>query len=209
MRHSFQWRNLRYVISATFDSIKSKENPRLNEEPTFRQEAQQLPPELIIHIVSLFNDDRQTLKKCCLVSSAWLDLCRSQLYNDFTITITRVKDFLATVDDLERFEGVAKHIKNLIVYCDYHWGKPHQKPMICSHLFRGLLEKLPNLRSLTIRNARFSHSASHQTWKNFSSLCSARVRSLLRMFKLQVTFVHSSILGESCLIHLNNRSLYS
>ncbi|KAI0789545.1 hypothetical protein C8Q75DRAFT_766174 [Abortiporus biennis] len=167
LRHPRQWLNLKYARSSSF--VKLKHNPCLSQE-SLSQEGQRLPSELIIHILSLLGDDRQTLTRCCLVSSAWLDFCRAQFYCNFTMKISKVKDFVATLNDFDRFEHVGKHIKHVVIHGHDHWENPHRKPMICSHLFRELLTRLPNLRSLTIENVRFVHSASHPTWRNVKSL---------------------------------------
>ncbi|KAI0789547.1 hypothetical protein C8Q75DRAFT_807173 [Abortiporus biennis] len=153
-------------VRGSFDSLlRSKNNPPLAQDLSPSPEGQRLPPELIIQIIHLLRYDARALAKCCLVSPSWLDLSRHYLYYETKLTVdAKARSFHPALKTLEVFEGVRKHIKVLVLRCsETHTDKPYKRPAICIHLLTSILEKLPNLKSLHIENARFIHTAQTST----------------------------------------------
>ncbi|KAL4246275.1 hypothetical protein ABKN59_009757 [Abortiporus biennis] len=162
-------------IRGSFDSLLrlNNESPQaLAEDLSPSSESQQLPLELIAHILHFLRYNTGALAKCCLVSSSWLDLSRQYLFHQTVLTVDgKAHNFLPALESLEALERVWKHIKVLLLRCsENHSYESYKRPALCIHLLMSILEKLPNLKNLHIEDARFIHTAPTSTGEHLELL---------------------------------------
>ncbi|KAL4242357.1 hypothetical protein ABKN59_011786 [Abortiporus biennis] len=152
----------------SWDSLlksKTKHLPQVSQRLGPLPDGHLIPPELIIQIIHHLREDKSILAKCCLVSQAWLDICRRHLYYEVKVTVdVKARTFSSVLKSLEVFRRAWKHIKVLVLR-----GRPFTRPAMCIHLLKAIVEKLDNLESLHIRNVRFIHTTPRFT-RNFRFL---------------------------------------
>ena len=74
------------------------------------------PPEILDHIVDLLHDDRETLKRCCLVSKAWVPRTRRRLFAHIELSSNRLKMWEKTFPDPTN--SPAYHVRTLKINLD-------------------------------------------------------------------------------------------
>ena len=75
-----------------------------------------LPQEILDYTTDLLHDERETLKRCCLVSKSWVSRARKHLFAD--VNFSRTEDLEAwkkTFPDPE--DSPARHIRSLRISC--------------------------------------------------------------------------------------------